>query len=971
MKKKSNGKIENVSIGANYDVPIDGPITMSESSSILAGYNGASLTTYIDAGGNIFLPTDLSNVDPLYYMVSPTGWGNTIFNTVQTTPNITIYLIGEESEPGLPIPILPFTKLKYITDGKMYEERGERNEKKNYGNVPVSNQELYPYIERSDVDGFDFPQFAVRGTRKIPASTADTLCGPVTYTGYTYDRLNYNWLFAAHAGINFNPIKTGATPTIMTGNTNSQEGCATISDSEGELLFYTNGETIFTKYNEVMMNGTGLSSSGTSTQSSIIVPRPDTNKYYVFTTDFNGSPNGFEYSIVNMDLQGGEGEVETKNIKLINDPVSEKVTACNHLTEDAYWIITHTSGDSSYYAYKLNSTIISGPIISNVGSIHNTARGYMKTSPNGEKIISLLYDEDIIDVGDFDAATGGVSNILTLTGLTYDVGPYGLEFSSDSSKFYVSEGAGEKIYQFDLSYTTASDIVENVIELPTISGASLGALQMGADEKIYVADLNNPFLHVIHRPNGLGVQCNLHVNDFSLTSSTITGITSQWGLPNVITTKALSCDRYIYISSRQRLNFNFDVVMNNVNEVIEAKKLGFTGEIYKYDKSEEEFTNSAVFNFDFDYDVLSADTTNTATIPLVNIGEGEFIIKGYWGYNINTLVAKQLEYRKYNIDTYKRGTEYGLYNPETDWYFLNIYEADVPFFMNNSAPAPVSINTLVVNSVYTNEGQTDYFIGGLSDPIVSYNGAVLAKNIEYSAITSAVTPFIRLMFEPILADQMLTYAYVREGEEGDLFGDVYTVTEPISSGPTTDREDTDRVYYNTTHNKYEFWLQSTPASDVILSLNGSVLAENIEYYKSITNLNRIILDDALVGGDILEAFYTPSTAVIGLIYTNRPIIAWSVVSAPLNTMGRFTVEFTSVDDPDFENILYSFVTPYVMGDKAYNLETYLENAQAGDIFLYRIKNEKFYEPIIGEIIYSYAYSDVVKVEIATNLGESY
>ena len=122
----------------------------------------------------------------------------------------------------------------------------------------------------------------------------------------------------------------------------------------------------------------------------------------------------------------------------------------------------------------------------------------MKTSPNGEKIISLLYDEDIIDVGDFDASTGVVSNILTLTGLTYDVGPYGLEFSSDSSKFYVSEGAGQKIYQFDLSYTTASDIVENVIELPTISGASLGALQMGADEKIYVADLrDNPFLHVI------------------------------------------------------------------------------------------------------------------------------------------------------------------------------------------------------------------------------------------------------------------------------------------------------------------------------------------------------------------------------------------------------------------------------------------------------------------------------------------
>ena len=64
MKKKSSGKIENVSIGATYDVPIDGPIAMSQSNSILASYNGSSTTTYINAGGNIFLPTDLSQVDP-------------------------------------------------------------------------------------------------------------------------------------------------------------------------------------------------------------------------------------------------------------------------------------------------------------------------------------------------------------------------------------------------------------------------------------------------------------------------------------------------------------------------------------------------------------------------------------------------------------------------------------------------------------------------------------------------------------------------------------------------------------------------------------------------------------------------------------------------------------------------------------------------------------------------------------------
>ena len=969
--KKSSGKIENVSVEAVYSTPIVGLINNPDSSSILASYEASSLTTYMDVGGNKFLPTNLSNVPTIYQMTAPVTWGNSIFKTVQTTPTVTIFMEGERSEPSLPIPILPFTKMKYITNGKMSEAPGERSEKRNFGNVPVSNQELYPYVERSDIDGFDFPQFSVRGTRKIPATTADTLCGPVTYTGYTYDRLNYNWMFGNNAGINFNPIKTGATPTIFSGAMQTQEGCATISNSEGELLFYTNGETIYTSGHTVMMNGTGLSSSGTSTQSALIVPQPDSNKYYVFTTDFNGSPNGFEYSIVNMELDDGNGEVETKNIKLINSAVSEKVTGCNHGSEDAYWVVTHTSGDSRYYSYKLNSAGLSGPIISDTGSTHNTARGYMKTSPNGEKIISALYDEDIIDIGDFNDETGRVSNVMTLSGITYDVGPYGLEFSSDSSKFYISDGAGEKLYQFDLSYSTVEEIRDNMIELPSITGASLGALQMGPDEKIYIAELNNTSLHVIHRPNGLGVQCNLHIDDFSLTSSTITGVTSMWGLPNVITTKALSCDRYVYINPRGRVAFNFDVVVNNVNDIIDAKKLGFSAEVYKYDQTEKEFTNSSIFNFAFDYNVLSADTTNLATIPLVYIGEGEFIIKGYWGYNINTLISKQLGVRKYSIDTYKRGTEYGLYSPETDWYFINLYEADVPFFENTTVPVPVSINNLIVNSVYTNEGQTDYPIQGLSDPIVSYNGNVLAKNIEYSATTSGLTRGIKLLIEPILADQMLTYAYVREGQEGDLYGDIYTITDPIISGGTNNDPFTNRVFYNTTHSKYEYWLENAPASDVLLSLNGNVLAENIEYYRSTSDASRLIIEGDLQIGDILEAFYTPSASVIGYIYTNRPTIAWRILSEPINDEGRFVVEFTTEDDPDFENIVYSFTTPYVIGNKSYSLETYLENAQAGDIFLYRIKNEKFYKPIMGEIIYSYAYSDVVKVEIATNIGESY
>jgi len=1127
-------------------------------------------------------------------------------------------------------------QILYIDNGKKYQLLSSRNESKNYGWQPISNEELFPYVERSDFDSFDFPQVTIRGTRKIPTSIEDTLCGPITYTGYTYDRMNYNWFFGNNAGITFNPIQTGLIPTPLSGAMVSQEGVASISNREGQLLFYTNGETVYTSGHTVMSNGTGLESSGTSTQSSIIIPKPDSNKYYIFTTDFNGNPNGFEYSIVNMDLKGGLGEIETKNIKLINSPLSEKVTACSHSNEDDYWVITHTSGDTSFYSYKISSAGLSGPVITSIGSTYNTARGYMKTSPDCTKLISLLYDEDIIDIFDFEASAGTLSNFMTITGKTFDVGPYGLEFSSDSSKFYVSEGASEKIYQFDLSYTTSTDILDNIIEVAEVEGGSLGALQMAPDERIYVADkstylsclsgftlvgencvstttattvtaetitaagtsiaysaygarfcipgtyttcgsgatasnffntgnsdpfwgtlagvdgrLNEvgvwvneppviedewigfstcisaatdgqylvalagdngirfsldgtqlvenpwdttitavenfrlwwvwpldltagehvinlegiddasvasfgceiigpfssgtfttntdfhiftgatgkdsytantifkssdeigntfdtqantcptgytydvcsdscikvespatisekPYLHVIHRPNGLGVQCNFQENGFNLSSSTVTGTSSTWGLPNVITDKAISCDRYVYITSINRVGFGFDFLVNNVNNVVFPKKLSYYGEIYKYDQTTSEFSTSALQTFNISYDSLSANTGNTLTIASGNIGEGEFLIKPYWDYNVNTLIAKQQKTRKSSVNTYKRGDLYGLYVPETDWYFINIFEASQPLFNSSSVPPAKTINSLVVASTVTQAGVKKYNIQGLSDPIVSYNGAILAKNMEYSAVTAPISattgttafiPYIELSFDP-LDGQILTYAYVKNGNTNDLLADLYIVSG-ITSGETGTQLETDRVFYNTTEGKYEFYLISVSSSNVILSVNGSMLAINIEYFQSFSNSRRIILEEPLNNGDIIEAFYVPTNAINGGIDTNTPQISWSIDTAPLTTSGKFTVQVTTVDDINYENVVYSEVVDYVIGQKSYNKLITLTNAKAGDKFIYRVMNEKFYTPIIGETIYSVSYSFTNKIEVLNNSGENY
>ena len=968
---KISGKIYNpVSVVGEVISEIESPINLNVGTDM--NYQASSLSTFLKTENSLFLPTDLSRIDNILLMSQPFKYGQTIFSNILNEQTILLNLSGNVSDNISKIEITENNELLYIDKGKKYQLLSNRDESKNYGWEPVSNRAKYNHVERSDFDSFDFPQVTIRGVRKIPATTADTLCGPVTYTGETYDRMNYNWFFGKNSGISFNPIQSGGTPVILSGAMESQEGVASISNKEGKLLFYTNGETVYTSGNTIMVNGTGLSSSGTSTQSSIILPKPQSNKYYLFTTDYNGSPNGFEYSIVNMDLQNGDGQVETKNIKLINSSLTEKVTACSHSDGESYWVITHTSGDTNYYSYRLSSAGLTGPVITSIGSTHNTARGYMKTSPDCSKLISVLYDEDIIDIFDFEASAGTLSNFLTITGVTFDIGPYGLEFSSDSSKFYVSEGAGDKVYQFDLSYTSATEMTENIIEVANVSGSSFGALQLAPDERIYLADYTNTNLHIIHRPNGLGVQCNFEENGLSLSSSTITGTSSYWGLPNVITDKSISCDRSVYLIPLNRDGYLFDLLVNNVNDVVIPKKLSYYGEIYRYDQNISQFTKSALSTFSIDYENLTGNSANTISISSADIDEGEFLIKSYWSYNVNTLIAKQQQIRKNSLDTYKRGNLYGLYVPETDWYFISLYEASKPTF-NNSVASPVDASTsnLIVQSQFTEFGKTEYIINGLTEPIVSYNGSVLAKNIEYSAVTFSGAPYIKLLFTPI-DNQILTYAFISNTSSSTILPDLYTVNKIIPSGTTGTQLETDRVFYNTTENKYEFYLISEPASDVVLTINGSVLSNNVEYYFSTSNNRRIILDDIIQIGDIIEAFYIPKASINGGINTNAPTISWFIdTPPPLRVYGKFTIEFADITDKEFNTILYSFEVDYITSQRSYSKTVVLTNARAGDKFVYRVKNEKFYNPIMGETIYTVSYSDINEIEILVNSGEAY
>jgi len=900
---------------------------------------------FIEVFNSFYFKVDLSKIEDIINKPKPLFYGLSLFNRVTEIEEINIDNIQQPDTKNI---------YKFYDGGKAYDLYGGIAEKEDFVWGCRTLTEQNPYLERSDVDAFDYPEVAIRGTRKIPTGNGN-LCGEYSTS---INHRNYNWYFGHNSGINFNPIESGITPTTLSGTLYTLEGCSVMSDVNGELLFYSDGVSVYNKEHNVMSNGSGLGGFSSSTQSVLIVPRPTTNKFYVFTTNYDGATNGFKVSTVNMDLDGGLGQVEAKNLTLISTPVTEKVTATKHINGEDYWVITHTSGDSKYYSFKVTSSGVEKAVISDTGVTHNTLRGYMKTSIDGSKIVSAIYDEDIIEILDFDTSGGTMSNPLTISGMTFIAGPYGVEFSSDSSKLYITDGANTKIYQLDLSYDNANDMVENMIEVADISGSSLGSIQMAPDEKIYVADKDQNYLHVIHNPDGLGYNCNFEVSGFTLYSAT----TSQWGLPNCVTDTILSCDRYVYITDDLFEIYNFDLQINNNNNVIETKELNYYSEVYKFNKTSGVFNSDSVYTTDTI--PFSTTTATTLTIPVNNIGEGEFIIKSYFEHPLYTLVNEGLGNRKDSINTYKTGKEYGLYDPRTDWYFINIFEADEPLLNTEVENGSVGGN-LVVESTLSQEGVSAYTFSFGGDIMVSYNGSVLGKNYDYTISGSN----INLNFE-VLDGQVITVAYVSNGNRS-LYLDSYKVSS-INSGATDTQTINDKIYYNTTTSKYEYYLDSNTDGSVLLTINGAPLINGVEYYQSTTNKRRIIIENVVEVGDVITAVYFPNAGIVGNIFTLTPVFGWTIQNAPTDDFdGTFTVEIADEVDTNFDTILFSGTVDYQTGIIYYNTSVSINSVSFGDNFIYRIKNEKRYTPISGEVIKTITYSETLPITVITNEINSY
>ncbi|MEW6467848.1 MAG: PKD domain-containing protein [Bacteroidota bacterium] len=343
------------------------------------------------------------------------------------------------------------------------------------------------------------------------------------------------WYFGNNAGCAF----TSSPPVPATGGqVNTIEGSATISDANGNLLFYTDGQRVWNRNHIQMPNGFGLMGNASSTQSGVIVKRPGSNNiYYVFTADAQVGPGGIRYSEVDMNLQAGFGDVTANKNVLLYTPSTEKICAIRHCNNTDVWVVTHRWGSNQFSAYLVTAAGVNvTPVNSNNGTVHSGSSantiGYMKVSPDGNKLaVAVRYttgggQPGYVELFDFNNQTGVVSNGFVLSNIQY---AYGVEFSPNSQLLYAARSQPIAIYQWNLCAGTNAQIIASQVQVGTSTVGWAGSLQLGPDNKIYHPRYLSSWLGVINNPNTIGVGCNWVDQGVS-----IAPMTCQLGLPNFV-----------------------------------------------------------------------------------------------------------------------------------------------------------------------------------------------------------------------------------------------------------------------------------------------------------------------------------------------------------------------------------------------------------------------------------------------------
>jgi len=345
---------------------------------------------------------------------------------------------------------------------------------------------------------------------------------------------DHSWYFSSTYKGFFFDFNTNSISVTSNHAPLSYEGCGVAADpTTGNILFYSDGITVFDKNNIPMSNGSGLLGDITCTTNGIPCPVPGIiNKYYLFYNSAN-SPNAgtIYYSIIDMSLPGNG----TISLPLGDIVSTQKNIQVATSTSEGFSIIPNPNGAFWLLSTQNNSNIIRIYSITSIGvalvssfttpySISDS-RGLRYCKINHKIAITNMIESQGCFIVDFNPTSGTLSNFIQIPGSILGsstnniAGFYDSEWSPDGTKLYLSKyrmtNNGGRLYQYDLNFPSSP-----IALIYSLSGGfdyRASGLKLAPDGKIYFLYKNSiysdsRYIGAINNPNIAGSGCNFIEN---------------------------------------------------------------------------------------------------------------------------------------------------------------------------------------------------------------------------------------------------------------------------------------------------------------------------------------------------------------------------------------------------------------------------------------------------------------------------
>ncbi|MCD4773456.1 MAG: gliding motility-associated C-terminal domain-containing protein [Bacteroidales bacterium] len=346
-------------------------------------------------------------------------------------------------------------------------------------------------------------------------------------------RTNF-WFFGDLLALDFNsgsPIENTSCLIDSTG----WGATSTMSDTNGNLLFYSYGDSIWNRNYELMDFNYNDIDFIPGAQSAISMPVPDSDSlFYNFTARMHKCPSPMYYYTINMNGNNGLGEVLDIDTLTAGWDAADQIAAVYLKNKEDYWVITRKYHEDKFAAFLVTSEGVDPqPVLSpapNKDYLGSDRMGFMKFSYD-KKYFATCFRPDV-ELYKFDVETGDIEYLskFRLRDIVFPGNPhyttYNCDFSPCSKYMYLSghlySDSSNHVFQLDMQYIEDSVLFEQSnIKIGEGQGMHI---QLASDGKIYLFNRSlrvsipvNNYVGVIHKPEKHGLACNYQPNAFTFT----------------------------------------------------------------------------------------------------------------------------------------------------------------------------------------------------------------------------------------------------------------------------------------------------------------------------------------------------------------------------------------------------------------------------------------------------------------------